>query len=75
MSLKVFHVIFITLSVVLAIGFGIWMLMAGPEHARIADVIAALLSFGVGVLLIVYEMRILKKFKSLKLPGLDSKKE
>lgn len=69
MSLKVFHVIFITLSVVLAFGFGLWLLLSGPAETGLTNTGAALLSFGVGVLLVLYEIKIVRKFKSLKATG------
>ena len=69
MSLKVFHIIFITLSVVLAFGVGLWLLISGPSEAALTNVIAALLSFGVGILLVLYEIKIVRKFRSLKATG------
>jgi len=70
MSLKVFHIIFISLSVVLAFGFGLWLLPSEPGEGDLAHVVGALLSFGVGILLILYEIKIVKKFKSLNSAGL-----
>jgi hypothetical protein len=66
MSLKIFHIVFITLSVLLAFAFGLWLLFSGAEHNAIVSIVAALLSFGVGILLIIYEVKILKKFKAMK---------
>jgi hypothetical protein len=64
MSLKVFHVVFISLSVVLAFGFGLWLLVGQPVEGGLIDIVAALLSFGVGILLVLYEIRIVKKCRS-----------
>jgi len=67
MSLKVFHIIFISLSVVLTFGFGLWLLFG--EERELAHALGALLSFVVGVLLILYEIKIVKKFRALKSAG------
>ena len=69
MSLKVFHIIFITLSVILAFGFGLWLLISEPGPAAFTNIVAALLSFGVGILLVLYEIKIVRKFRSLKATG------
>jgi divalent metal cation (Fe/Co/Zn/Cd) transporter len=66
MSLKVFHIVFISLSVVLAFGFGLWLLIGQPVEVGLIDIVAAILSFGVGILLVLYEIKIVKKFRSLK---------
>ena len=71
MSLKVFHVIFISLSVVLTIGFGLWLVIVQPMEGGLIDILAALLSFGVGILLVLYEIKIIKKFRSLKSTGVQ----
>jgi hypothetical protein len=71
MSLKIFHIIFISLSVVLAFGFGVWLLIAQPAQGGLIDVLAALLSFGIGILLVLYEFKIVKKFRSLKNAGVQ----
>ncbi|MGA9362833.1 MAG: hypothetical protein WBW16_00510 [Bacteroidota bacterium] len=68
MSLKVFHIIFISFSVVLAFGFGLWLFMDDPEEG---GVLGAFLSFCVGSLLVLYEIRIVKKFRSLKNAGAE----
>jgi hypothetical protein len=65
MSLKTFHIIFITASCLLAFGFGVWMLMAyrSPE-GQTSDLIYGLLSLAAGVGLIFYERYFLKKLKN-----------
>jgi hypothetical protein len=66
MSLKTFHIIFITASIILCLGFGAWGLRAyGAYHHRTH------LVMGVGSLLcaaalIVYERAVLRKFKQLR---------
>jgi hypothetical protein len=66
MSLKAFHVIFITASSALAVGFGIWALKnyLGPDGHR-ADMLIAIGSFLCGIGLIVYEGYFLKKLKNV----------
>jgi hypothetical protein len=71
MSLKVFHIIFISFSVVLAFGFGLWLLLSRPEEGGLADVLGAVVSFVVGLLLVLYEIKIIKKFKSMKSVGMQ----
>ena len=66
MSLKAFHVIFITVSSLMLFGFGAWMLRAyrGPEGVPgdLAWAVAAILA---GVSLLVYEGFFLKKLKNV----------
>jgi len=66
MSLKAFHVIFITASSALAVGFGVWALKnyLSPD-GRWTDMLIAIGSFAVGVGLIVYERYFLKKLKNV----------
>lgn len=66
MSLKAFHVIFITAAVALAFGFAWWMLAAyrSPEGVR-SDLFYGLGALGVGVGLIAYELVFLKKLKNV----------
>lgn len=66
MSLKAFHVIFITVSSLMLFGFGAWMLRAyrGPEGAS-SDLVWAVLAVLAGVSLLVYEGFFLKKLKNV----------
>ena len=66
MSLKAFHIVFIALSVLLAIGFGIWMLTADSGFGGVADFAGALLSFLIAATLVVYGVRFLRKYKHLR---------
>jgi hypothetical protein len=65
MSLKAFHVIFITASSALAFGFGVWMLRdyRAPDGTT-GDLVYAISSLAAGVGLIVYERYFLKKLKN-----------
>jgi hypothetical protein len=64
MSLKAFHVVFVTASVLLAFGFAAWCVrgVADPSTGRLAAGAASIL---VGVGLIVYEAWFLKKTRGL----------
>lgn len=63
MSLKSFHVVFITASSVLAAGFGLWAIsVGGPGY-----VIAGAGSLVVSAALVVYESAFLRKCRALGL--------
>jgi hypothetical protein len=66
MSLKAFHVVFISAASALAFGFGAWMLRAyrAPEGAS-ADLAWSVASFVAGAGLLVYEFFFLKKLKNV----------
>lgn len=66
MSLKAFHVLFITASSALAFGFGVWMLRdyRGPDGST-SDLLYAIGSLGAGAGLLVYERFFLKKLKNV----------
>jgi hypothetical protein len=65
MSLKAFHVIFITAASALALGFGVWMLRdyRGPDGTS-GDLLLGIGSLIAGVGLLVYERYFLKKLKN-----------
>jgi hypothetical protein len=63
MSLKAFHIIFITAASALAFGFGWWMLRAYRDEGTSADLAYGVVSLVVGVALLVYEGFFLKKLK------------
>ena len=65
MSLKAFHIVFITVSTVLAVGFGLWSLrnyFAGEGGLNLVFGIGSLLAGGA---LIVYGKYFLKKLKKV----------
>ncbi|HWW03295.1 MAG TPA: hypothetical protein VNZ64_26570 [Candidatus Acidoferrum sp.] len=67
MSLKAFHVVFITASSALAFGFGVWELKDyASANGQPADLLFGLGSFAVGAALIVYERYFLKKLKKVR---------
>jgi len=65
MSLKAFHVIFITAASVLAFWFGIWMWKAYQAEGMRTDLYYAIGSLVAGVSLLVYEGFFLKKLKKV----------
>lgn len=65
MSLKAVHVFFVTLSIFLCFGFGVWCLSSDFAHGRIAYLATGYISFALGVGLIVYEVMFLRKFKDM----------
>ena len=66
MSLKAFHVIFITCSSALAVGCGVWQLKNYlSATGRPLDLVFAIAAFAVGLGLIVYERFFLKKLKNV----------
>jgi hypothetical protein len=64
MSLKAFHLVFITASCALAFGCGVWALKDyfSPDGVT-SDLVFGLVSFAIGVALIIYERYFLKKLK------------
>jgi hypothetical protein len=64
MSLKGFHVVFVTASVLLAFGFAVWCFEAAPEPGA-GRLVAGAMSVLVGVGLACYEAWFLKKMRSL----------
>ena len=66
MSLKAFHLIFITAAIALAFGCGVWGVKdyCSPE-GRLLDLIFGLGSFITGIGLILYERYFLKKLKKV----------
>mgnify|MGYP001240411078 CR=1 FL=1 len=63
MSLKTFHIFFISLSVALAIGFSAWLLRSYLGTGNGWMLLACLSSLAAGISLVLYGIRILKKLK------------
>ena len=64
MSLKAFHIFFITVSVLLCLGFGVWCLDSNYAHGQTLYIITGIASFVFGAALVVYEVIFLRKFKN-----------
>jgi hypothetical protein len=67
MSLKGFHIVFITLSTLLALGAGTWCLWIDSLHNAPAFRIGAICSFLAAVALIIYGIWFWKKMKRLRI--------
>ena len=65
MSLKAFHLIFITAAVLLAFGFGAWMLQVHEDSGAAGDYNMGIGSIVVGVALVIYEIYFLRKLKKV----------
>ena len=66
MSLKTFHLFFITVAVLLCAGFGIWCIAVSSSLIN-AKYVAAALSFIVAAGLIVYESWFVHKIKKIEI--------
>ncbi len=65
MSLKAFHLVFVTASVVLALGFGAWGIEAYSSRGEEGTLVLALLSLLFGAALVVYGVRVRAKLKGM----------
>ncbi|RMD93559.1 MAG: hypothetical protein D6814_15490 [Calditrichaeota bacterium] len=65
MSLKAFHIIFIAVSILLAIGFGIWCMRAYSAASNSIYLAGSVLSLLFAVGLILYGIWFLKKLKKV----------
>lgn len=67
MSLKGFHIVFITVSTLLALGAGAWCLWIESLHAAPAFRIGAICSFVAAAALITYGFWFYRKMKRLRI--------
>lgn len=66
MSLKAFHIFFITVSVLLCFGFGAWCLGSDDARGNASYRTAGWISFVSGAGLVVYEVVVVRKLKDGK---------
>jgi hypothetical protein len=66
MSLKAFHVFFVTMAVLLCVVFGVWCVNSDYARGHAGYAVTGYGSFVVGALLVVYEIAFLKKWKEGK---------
>lgn len=66
MSLKTFHLVFITAASVLAFGFGAWLAKNFFANGGLWNLVCALLSVAAGVGLIAYERYFIRKTKHVE---------
>jgi hypothetical protein len=64
MSLKTFHIVFVSLSVVTAFFFGTWLFVTVDAGSFVLRLWFGIISYTAGVVLIVYGRYFLRKFKS-----------
>jgi hypothetical protein len=62
MSLKVFHIIFISVSILLCFGFGLWLVL-NTTGFELLSFVGAGISFAAGLGLVYYGKRFIRKFK------------
>jgi len=65
MSLKAFHIFFISLSILTAFGFASWLINGYSEDENVGQLVGAVLSIFAGAGLIVYGVRFLRKLKNV----------
>ena len=65
MSLKAFHVVFITASILLAFGCAAWSLIAYREQGGLSFLVFGIGSAVCGAALVAYEIYVLKKLKNI----------
>lgn len=65
MSLKAFHLVFITASILLAFGFAAWAIVDFADHRLFVDLVYAAGSLLAGAALIRYSKFVLKKLKHI----------
>jgi len=65
MSLKAFHVVFVTASILLAFGFGAWSYFAYKDQGKTVDLVYAIGSALAGGALLIYFKFVLRKLKNI----------
>ena len=65
MSLKAFHIVFVTVSILLTLGFGVWSLVQFSEAKRPLDLVFGIGSLLAAVGLVFYGKYVLKKLKDI----------
>ena len=65
MSLKAFHLLFISLSIVLAMAFGLWSTDVYLQGEPVGYLVTGVLSFASAVALGIYETLFLRKFRRI----------
>ena len=66
MNLRWFHALLILISAALAVLFGVWCLNLYAHENRVANLFAAMASFGVSFGLVVYDSWFLRKTRTLR---------
>jgi len=64
-SLKAFHIFFIVASTVLAFGVGVWGIYVHVQESNFSLLLFGVGSLLVGVLLMVYGVKVVRRFRRL----------
>jgi hypothetical protein len=67
MSLKGFHIVFITVSTLLALGIGVWCLWINSTHGAPVYRVGAICAFVAAAVLIAYGIWFFRKMKRLRI--------
>jgi hypothetical protein len=67
MSLKAFHVFFIVVSIVFAVGFGVWGLREHSAGRNGGHLALGVISFAVGAALVAYLVSFVRKLRNPRL--------
>ena len=65
MSLKAIHIVFVTVSILLCLGFGTWSFVRYFEEPRALDLAFGIGSILAGIGLVFYGRYVLKKLKDI----------
>ncbi len=65
MSLKAFHIVFVVVSVLLSFGFGVWGIYTHLSVGNVTFLIMGIVSFVIGIALIIYGINFMKKLKHI----------
>lgn len=65
LSLRSFHLFFIAASVLLAAWVGVWGIQSWQANRSGSDLAVGLLFFALGVVLLVYGLRVRKKLRAI----------
>lgn len=66
MSLKTFHILFIALSIILCIGFGVWQFGIENDGGTAGQSASAAVSFLLGIALVAYLVRAIRKLREVR---------
>lgn len=65
MSLRIFHIVFVTVSIALSVFVTIWGVREYLFSRSVGALVLAAVFLGLGVLLVVYAGRVFKKLREL----------
>ena len=66
MSLKTFHLVFITLAILISIGFGVWGILSFIERNDALELSLGILSLLIAITLVIYERSMFKKLHHIR---------